>query len=484
MLKNFNTLDWFIRDSEFDGNQVAVSNNPGAGNFHCYSCVFKNSLYQDITLLNTGNFNIRDCFSIGSNMFFHALYYYTNAAQVRLDRNKVIIPETSAGLPWLTPPRSTGLPAQTVYMGQMGPLVMTDNVFVSPTGDARVSPKKTGPLPVVACDGIYPPNCLSVGNTFTVPDAIDVSGRARTPGNLVSIDDKIVDASTIDQTVPTINFAVSYSRRVFEIPALDNGTAIQAAVSRAGELNGQKPIIHIPFGDYHLTESVVIAANCDVQIVGDGARTCLYWNGGVGPMFLLEGPSRATFRDIQLNGSNKHLTVMAITGAEQAGGRVFMHQPELHMGQMANLFVDGLDNLNVELHDSNLTGTKTFPAATRVFLKVTGGPLAAAGKPAGGRVALFAGSHDNNYRTIGLANGAHVIIQDFWFKSSRPEVFGIVSDNCIFTLEGSRIAVPTETKNVLQFRFIYRSRDRFVRRFDVKYQGGRGQHGPSLDNGN
>ena len=133
-------------------------------------------------------------------------------------------------------------------------------------------------------------------------------------------------------------------------------------------------------------------------------------------MFLLEGPSRATFRDIQLNGSNKHLTVMAITGAEQAGGRVFMHQPELHMGQMANLFVDGLDNLNVELHDSNLTGTKTFPAATRVFLKVTGGPLAAAGKPAGGRVALFAGSHDNNYRTIGLANGAHVIIQDFWFE--------------------------------------------------------------------
>src|ERR1700692_4622348 len=42
--------------------------------------------------------------------------------------------------------------------------------------------------PVVPVDVIYPLNCLSVGNTFTVPDPIDVTGRARTPGNLISID--------------------------------------------------------------------------------------------------------------------------------------------------------------------------------------------------------------------------------------------------------------------------------------------------------
>jgi hypothetical protein len=69
LMKNFNALDLFIWDSFFQDNVVGVSNNPGAGNFHIYNSIFQNYTGSDIRIGNTGVFNFRNDYSIGSNQF-------------------------------------------------------------------------------------------------------------------------------------------------------------------------------------------------------------------------------------------------------------------------------------------------------------------------------------------------------------------------------------------------------------------------------
>ncbi len=67
-------------------------------------------------------------------------------------------------------------------------------------------------------------------------------------------------------------------------------------------------------------------------------------------MIQLQGPSKAILRDFSVRRQWQSVDGIEVTDADQAGSRVFMEQAILSRSQ-PNLFVDGLDYTNVELHD-------------------------------------------------------------------------------------------------------------------------------------
>lgn len=429
ILKNFNALDWFIWHSQFEHNKYGITNNPGAGNFHVFNSVFDGSMVADLDIVNTGNFNFRDNFSINSAMFLDEEYYYTNAAVTRLQGNTVI-----------TPSSDNNCHGCSIYQGNMGPTVMTDNVFVSPP-DATWA--------AVTIMALNPPDCVSVGNAFTIKNGVQCGSYGNGDGRLIALDDRVVSASSINHTAPALPGAPpGYDRKVFEVRAGSPSMVIQQAIQQAAAHCGQRPIVHFPYGSYSLSQSIVIPPNCDIQLVGDGNRTRLNWVGlGGGPVLVLQGPSRAILRDFFVY-AGKSETGIEVQNADQPGSRIYMQQPQMLRSLSANLLVDGLDHTNVELHNFNLAFSAVEPARTGVALKVVGGPLAAQGNPQHGRTNLLAGSLGANHISYQASRGANLLVRDAWYEGNNASTYAQISDNSSVTLEGSRIAVLTSGNSV------------------------------------
>jgi hypothetical protein len=438
-LKNFNALDWWVWYSEFKNNNVGITNlvnGQGAGNFHAYNNVFMNSGI-DLQLLNTGNFNFRDNFSLNSGQFLIENYYYTNAAVTRVQGNTIIMP--AAG-----PPGNSGYVGNTIGQGNMGPMIMTDNTFVSPPNP--------GSHPPVEVYGQYWPDCISVGNTFTTSNKMTCLGTS--PAGVwsaspysISVDDQVVSAASVNQAPPTLPGVLpTYNRMVFEVPVGSNSTGIQNAINKAASYCGQRPIVHLPYGSYTLNQSINIPANCNIQLVGDGEQTSLSW-GGSGSAIVLLGPSRAILRDFYLSAGNGNGTGIEVQNSDQPGSRIYGEQVSGLRSLSANIFVDGLDYALVELHDFQLAYTAVSPASTGVGLKVIGGPYAQQGKPQHGRTNLLAGSGGANYLTYQASLGASLIVRDAWYEnqSGYASMYAQVSDNSSVTIEGSRMATSGGT---------------------------------------
>src|SRR4030095_9323670 len=150
-LGNFNALDVWIWHSEFVDCATGGANTTGAGNFHVYNSVFRDSTTADLSMGNTGGFSVRDSYSIGSRAFFTGSFTATPAL-IDLQRNTVLDPSESVA----------------VRMGNQGPALLLDNTF-------RSRPGALGP--VVEWSGFPSADVTSVGNTFTVSTPVKSNGR-------------------------------------------------------------------------------------------------------------------------------------------------------------------------------------------------------------------------------------------------------------------------------------------------------------------
>ncbi len=146
-MKNFNALDMFIWYSLFQNNAEGVTNQPGAGNFHVYNSIFEDSTTADITIGNTGVFNFRNNYSIGSNHFIGPSIGTSNPANITVEGNTIL---------------DTTSPA-SIALGNLGPVVLVDNTVRS------LASVTSGPVVQVA--NWNPSDLFSMGNTFTVLDA-------------------------------------------------------------------------------------------------------------------------------------------------------------------------------------------------------------------------------------------------------------------------------------------------------------------------
>ena len=433
-LKNFNALDWWIWSSYFENNNVGVSNNldeKGAGNFHIYRSIFTKSRFSDIYILNTGQFNFRDNWSIDSMKFLIEKYYYDNAATTRLQGNTIFTAE------------GNDCGGCGAYVGNMGPLVMTDNVWVSPRDATNTA---------VYVGSLKQPDCISVGNTYTIKDPVKCAGMSGA-GRLFSVDDKIVEPQSIDRRPPLLTpTPQKRNRRIFEVPAQASSETIQRAIDAAAAYCGQRPIVHLAHGAYALTQTLTIPADCDIQLIGDGFQpqsgTGLIWQGNKTEAALrLLGPSRAILKDFAVN-AKAAATGIEVLNADQVGSRILADHVMADRSIETNILVDELDHALVEFRDVELAYTATPPAMNGTALKIIGGRLAAMGQPQDGRTNLLSGSGGGNFLSFDATNGASLIVRDFWLESNQPGTYAHVSAGARVTLEGSRMAIPMNEDSV------------------------------------
>ena len=205
-IESFNALDWWIWYSTFEDCRVGVTNDPGAGHFHVYESVFRRSTEVDIKMSNCSYFGIRHNFSTGSKAFFIAAPR-TCSGSTTLQDNTVLDP--------------TGPIA--IQVGNVGPCLLVDNMV-------RSNKDKTKGEHAVYVN--EPGTTLSVGNTFTMADAIDiVPAKART--KLLTIDDKVVNPEKIKVEEPVMSGVLpNHHRPDFEIAVGSDGAAIQRRLMR------------------------------------------------------------------------------------------------------------------------------------------------------------------------------------------------------------------------------------------------------------
>jgi Pectate lyase superfamily protein len=416
-MENFNALDMFIWYSLFQNDAEGVSNQPGAGNFHVFNSIFEGSTTADITIGNTGGFNFRNNYSIGSNQFIGPSIGTSNPATITVEGNTIL--DTAN-------PRS-------IAVGNLGPVVLIDNTIRS------LASVITGP--VVAVANWNPSDLFSMGNTFTV------SSPTYANGHYHSVGDQVVARSTVNPSPPTLpGTPPNNNRQIFEVTPGSTAAQIQAAISSAAAAITDKPVVHIQPGTYSVNKTLVVPAGSDIQIIGDGHNSQLVWTGpGAGPVMQLQGPNKATLRDFSVNGNNYSGNGIEVQDADQAGSSIFMEQPNLS-SSYTNLFVDGLDYTNVQLHDFYHEYDSTAGATS---VDVTGGPDASQGHWQGGVTNIFAGASAGNYISYLVSNGAHFSVEDIWYDAGAGgDLVANVTGASTFSYAGSMLYFPNTSTQI------------------------------------
>jgi hypothetical protein len=406
-LGNFNALDIWVWDSLFDQCGVGIGNGDGAGNFHVYNSVFRRSTVSDLVIQNTGGFSARGNYSSGSKAFLTGSGGTNNPATVDLQANIILDP----------------IDPVAIRLGNQGPGLIFDNVL-------RSAPGASGPM--INWTSFIDADVTSVGNTFTVPRPIANNGR------LISIGDHVVSRGAISRSEPPLPSArPNLNRYVIEVPPKSSGVVIQQAIDTAALRNGSRPVVHIPYGSYAIPQTLRIPRGSDVQLVGDGGTTVLQWSGPAqGNVLRLEGPNKATLRDLQFDGSGKADAIL-MEDIDQVGSRVYMDHAELRAGKETNLLVDGLDHTYLQIEDIGHAA-----AADAVSVKVIGGRLSSAGKTTRGKTNIYSGASSNNRFNYEATGGAKLLVRDMWYESNTPTGFASIHDRALFTLDGSRVAAP------------------------------------------
>lgn len=393
---SYNAIDWHIWDSVFEDCRYGLISY--VGNFHVYRSLFLRSTEMDI-FCGTGYTGIRGNTSIGSKSFTD---HYINY-QVTIQGNTII----------------DSLDPTPIHWPAGGSMILLDNTIAS---RADVT---NGPVVQIG------DNLTSVGNTFTVPNPIAVGGRA------ITMEDRVVSRDSVGLAPVMIpRFLPKSTSPVVEVPVGANAATIQQAIDAAATMNGLRPIVHLPAGDYYLDRTLVIPANCDLQLVGDGyigSATTLHGNSAInGAALQLVGPSRATLRDFHLVGVSKG-TGIAVENCDQPQARVFMEHVWASGGGVNNLLVDRLDNTDVSLQDL------THGDADQVSLRVIGGARQSAGQLTSGRVDQFGGGAGGGNLSYQVEHGGRLMVQDSWFEGPEPG-FMRLTDSGTFTLNNALIA--------------------------------------------
>ncbi len=365
LMKNFNALDMWVWYSTFQNNFAGVGNYiPGGANgggaFQVYNSVFQNTTTADITYANTGVFNIRNNYSIGSNTFINDLGTGgTGAEDTSVIQGNTVL--------------DTGL-TQSIHQADEGPMILLDNVIRSKSGGTFTpSPctelgRRAGTCPVVMVgdyNSAEANDLFSMGNTFTLGSgscASSTSGTAAPAavnGRCHSINDQIVSRSTVNPSAPTLpGTPPNLARTIYEASTTGSGTTCsiaspctpQQAITNAaaGCVNN---VAHLQPGSYSIASTITVPANCGVQIIGDNGNSILV-SSGADPVMRLAGPSLATLRDFGVNGISEGQDGIEITVVDAGGlgGMVFVEDGP-GAGNNINLFVDSIDYTNVEAHN-------------------------------------------------------------------------------------------------------------------------------------
>ncbi len=216
--------------------------------------------------------------------------------------------------------------------------------------------------------------------------------------------------SISDALPPMPLVARNFNRRVLEVPVGASAKMIQAIINIAASGTFDNPVIHLPAGEYQLDRTLTIPARTRLQLVGDGASSCFYWNGTAGhSMIDLLGPSYATVRDLQFRpGSTKAATAIRMVNADQIGGRILLD------GTMqSKVIVSGVRNTKLDIRSIGVDGLLLIDSS-----------------------AIVTGA--GNIAPINMLKDSNLLVQDNWYEGQRSKLF--TADGGAFTLIGGHWA--------------------------------------------
>lgn len=403
---NWNSMDIWVWYSRFEECGRGVHNQ--MGNWHVWQCLFLRSHIADMSTQNLMAFSVVNNTSIGSRCFFDFSTGHTWGSPVSLTGNRVLDPTGD----W------------AVLLDNAGPYLLVDNVF-------RLSGATRGVRMTWADQTL-------VGNTYTRPDAVEERGRFRRIG------EKVVAAKAIPDAVePLPATPPNRARRVFEVPAGSKSEAIQQAIDAAAKLPGQRPVVHLPMGNYTIEKTLVVPAGCDAQLVGDGAgetATRLNWAGPEdGVVLRLQGPSRTTLRDFHIQAGQSRAIV--IENTDQAGGRIFANElnangpAEQPHGRTTALRVNGLEQTNVLLRALQGSGNGGG------WVEVVGGPHAATAR---NQVSIFTGATSSAAGQYDVRNGGRLVVRAVYHEQSTAALSGLnLTDSGTLSIDATRFSYAT-----------------------------------------
>ncbi|UCG56537.1 MAG: hypothetical protein JSU70_16940, partial [Phycisphaerales bacterium] len=403
---NWNSMDIWVWHCRFEDCGRGIFNV--MGNWHAWENLFVRSRIADVGIMNLMAFSVVNNTSLESNRFLDFETGHTWGSPTSITGNRVLDPTGDFAM----------------NLSNAGPYLVVDNTFRC-TGQSRA-------VQMTWADQTF------VGNTYMSTDAVAERGRFR------RIIEETVDGKSIPDALPTLPPTPPLrQRKIFEVAVGASSVEIQRAINEASKLAGQRPVVHLPMGNYGVDQTLVIPAGCDIQLIGDGAgetATRLNWAGAEdGVLLRLDGPSRAILRDFYIHAPNAR--GLLIEDADQPAGRIFADQLNVngphqeHKPRTAALRINGLDETDVLLRALQGSGNGG------VWVEVIGGPNAAS---AGNQVSIFTGATGSAAGQYDVSGGGRLVVRGVYHERSSDSLNGLhLTDSGTLCIDATRFSYAT-----------------------------------------
>jgi hypothetical protein len=207
--------------------------------------------------------------------------------------------------------------------------------------------------------------------------------------------------------------------RIFEVRkgTPDDATEIQKNIDSAAVLPpGIRPIVHIPKGIYYINKTLILPANVDMTLSGDGL-----YNGGTqllpdpglsGPTIKIVAPSHLLMRDIDVRGNEAIYAEVDDQPGSRVTGTLF-NFGGWDPNNMANtaMIIDGIEQ-------SYMLFSGVLMGCCYNGVLVRGGPVLSSGGSTGGQIAFLSGGSSLGQNMWETQKNGKLIAQGMWYEGN------------------------------------------------------------------
>jgi len=411
-LQGWNALDWWVWDCYFDKCHAGISNNlpeNGAGNFHVYRSIFKNSTYADISLGNSNYFSFRNNVSYNSAAFIIARQF-SNTSPITIQNNLIINDKN----------------VMAAYLFSKGNILLLDNTFVLPDAQQDNSIiEQIDDMDGAPCD------LTMVGNQFTATKQIVHTHD----GRVIDIDSKYGIKSPQLPSLDPKPFAPFVKYPVYEVTSSMTLNDIQTVINSVAEKN-KRALIHFKYGQYNITRSLHIPSGAPLIIYGDGLQSVLNWKDTINkPVIEIAYPAKCVLKNIKILGASKADGILVYDN-DNPGNSIYADQLLVFHGVKRNIFINGFENTDFRFEDLQ----------HNYCAKGTSVEMIGRSKLNATILKIFGGESASNYNSYSVDKAGRMLVYDTWYEDVANAQFLSLKNSGEFVLNGGKIANTNAVK--------------------------------------
>jgi hypothetical protein len=247
-----------------------------------------------------------------------------------------------------------------------------------------------------------------------------IAGGNETWGRYYSLQEKMVPYDSIHtpEIIELPGTPPLVPRRIFEVRkgTPDDAEEIQMKIDSAASLPpGTRPVVHIPKGVYSINRTIILPANVDMTLSGDGI-----YNGGTlldrdpdlsGPTIRILAPSHILVRDIEVRGNEAIYAEVDDQSGDRVTSTLFFFGGCPWAIDMANtaMIIDGIEKSNMLF-----SGVSMGCCYNGVLVK--GGPVLSSGESTAGQIAFLGGAQSLGQNMWETQKNGKLITQGMWYE--------------------------------------------------------------------